>query len=65
VFSLYGVKVAVLNGNSSFERRARVVKDFEEDPTIRVMLFSKVGTVGLNLTVADTLIFLVWPLWLA
>jgi SNF2 family DNA or RNA helicase len=59
LFALYGIKAVAINGSLTYERRARVVESFKEDAKIQVLIFSKVGSVGLNLTVADVLIFLV------
>lgn len=48
-----------INGSLTYQQRAKIVAKFKADPTFRVLIFSKVGTVGLNLTEADILIFLV------
>ena len=48
-----------MDGDTSFEKRAKIVKQFNTDPTIRVLIFTSVGSSGLNLSVANHLIFLV------
>ncbi|RWR88253.1 TATA-binding protein-associated factor BTAF1 isoform X1 [Cinnamomum micranthum f. kanehirae] len=55
-----------LDGSVEPERRFEIVKAFNSDPTIDVQLFpyslaylqSAVGGLGLNLTSADTLVFM-------
>ena len=48
-----------LDGSVPPEERISVVDQFEQDDSIKVMLLStKVGSLGLNLTSADTVIFL-------
>lgn len=59
ILTLYGIKFLYIDGQTSFNNRAKIVKRFREDPTYRVLIISSVGSTGLNLTVADTVIFLV------
>lgn len=59
VLNLYGVKYVHIDGDMSFEERSRVVAQFCNDPEIRVLIFSHVGSMGLNLSIAVILIFLV------
>ncbi|KAE8721379.1 putative helicase mot1 [Hibiscus syriacus] len=48
-----------LDGSVESERRFDIVKDFNSDPTIDVLLLTThVGGLGLNLTSADTLVFM-------
>jgi len=48
-----------LDGTVPTKDRTKLVKEFHEDESIKVMLLStKVGSLGLNLTCADTVIFL-------
>ncbi|RXW12447.1 hypothetical protein EST38_g13407 [Candolleomyces aberdarensis] len=61
IFRLYGIEVLSICGRDSFEQRAKVVKKFNEDPKYRVLIFSKVGSTGLNLTRASFIIFLDQP----
>lgn len=51
-----GISVAILNGNMHANVRAGVIHQFKTDPTVRVLLMSSVGMVGLNLTCADMVI---------
>ena len=59
ILGLHGISAAAINGSQSYDQRARTIEKFKTDPTLRVLIFSKIGTVGLNLTEADTLILLV------
>lgn len=43
----------------NYVARDNVIRRFNENAQIRCLVMSKVGTVGLNLTVADSIIFLV------
>ena len=43
----------------SYQQRAKVVAQFCSDPEYRVLIMSSVGSVGLNLTVAHVIIFVV------
>lgn len=48
-----------LDGTVAPDKRMKIVNAFDHDPTIRVMLLTtRVGGLGLNLTVASTVIFL-------
>lgn len=59
VLELYGAQALAINGSMSYDQRARIVERFKQDAACRILIFTKVGTVGLNLTVADTIILLV------
>ncbi|KAJ3517571.1 hypothetical protein NMY22_g13940 [Coprinellus aureogranulatus] len=59
--NVYKVKTVFINGSMPFDKRKRTIKEFKHDPKCRCLVFSKVGAVGLNLTEADVLIFLVRP----
>ncbi len=59
VLSLYGVDSLFIDGNMSFEKRNRVVSCFHEPNAPRVLIFSSVGSAGLNLSLAHIVIFLV------
>jgi SNF2 family DNA or RNA helicase len=48
-----------MDGRTSNDRRAKIVSQFIKDPCIRVLIFSSVGSSGLNLSRANTVIFLV------
>lgn len=56
---MYGIRHLSIDGQMSFQQRAKVVKMFAEEPEYRVLIMSSVGSVGLNLTVASAIIFLV------
>ncbi|KAJ2932839.1 hypothetical protein H1R20_g4266, partial [Candolleomyces eurysporus] len=56
--AMYKVPALAINGSMTYDQRAKVVERFRTDPTTRVLIFSKVGTTGLNLTEADTIIIL-------
>ncbi|KAF4598990.1 hypothetical protein EYR40_006078 [Pleurotus pulmonarius] len=60
IFRMKGIGVMVLNGLTKKEERDRIIDDFvhSDSPEHRVLLFSSVGSVGLNLTVADTVIMI-------
>jgi hypothetical protein len=59
VLSLYGVVSLFIDGNMSFEKRNGVVSRFHEPDAPRVLIFSSVGSAGLNLSLAHVVIFLV------
>lgn len=59
VLDLYKIKYLYIDGQMSFQKRAKVVAQFCSDPQYRVLIMSSVGSVGLNLTVASVIIFLV------
>jgi hypothetical protein len=48
-----------IDGQTSFQKRAKIVDTFNKDPTFRVLIISSVGSNGLNLTVASSIIFIV------
>ncbi|KIJ57836.1 hypothetical protein HYDPIDRAFT_34751, partial [Hydnomerulius pinastri MD-312] len=56
ILRLFNINVLVLNGTQTAEERVEVVKKFNTDPQARVLLFSAVGAVGLNLTAAHIVI---------
>ncbi|KXN81812.1 Chromatin-remodeling complex ATPase chain isw-1 [Leucoagaricus sp. SymC.cos] len=61
-FILNGVQSLFINGKISFEQRAKTVKKFENpDSEARVLIFSTVGSAGLNLSIADVVIFFDQP----
>ncbi|KAF6745335.1 P-loop containing nucleoside triphosphate hydrolase protein, partial [Ephemerocybe angulata] len=61
ILRLYGITSVHISGRTSLDRRGPIISQFTSDPTCRVLLLSKVGNVGLNLTVANTVIFLDQP----
>ncbi|TFK17447.1 hypothetical protein FA15DRAFT_605046 [Coprinopsis marcescibilis] len=61
VFALHGIPVLSISGKTGYDQRAAVVNKFDNDPDSRVLIFSKVGSTGLNLTRASVIIFLDQP----
>src|SRR6202035_5864147 len=59
VFNLYGIEVLRIDGNMPFAKRQTVVDAFHTEGSPRVLIFSSVGTAGLNLSIADVVILLV------
>lgn len=59
VLKLYGVECLHIDGQMSFEQRSAVVTQFHAPNSPRVLIFSSVGSAGLNLSIANTVIFLV------
>ncbi|KDR69536.1 hypothetical protein GALMADRAFT_77269, partial [Galerina marginata CBS 339.88] len=59
VFDLYGITYVYIAGNMSFQERAKIVERFCNDPNVRVLVFSSVGSIGLNLSIACIVIFFV------
>lgn len=60
VLQLYGVLSLVIHGKTPIDQRDKRVKELYSDknPT-RVLIFSSVGSAGLNLAIADVVIFFV------
>jgi len=45
-----------LNGSIPVKKRGKLIKEFEDNPNVKVFLSTEAGGVGLNLQVADTVI---------
>jgi hypothetical protein len=56
---LHDIVPLTLNGMHTVDERSEIIKKFTNDPAQRVLLFSNVGAVGLNLTVANIVILFV------
>jgi SNF2 family DNA or RNA helicase len=56
---LYHIVPLTLNGSHTVDQRNKIIEKFNTDPYARVLLFSNVGAVGLNLTVATVVILFV------
>lgn len=56
---LYGVDSLAIDGSMSFEKRDKVVAQFHAENTPRVLIFSSVGSAGLNLSIASIVLFFV------
>ncbi|KAG5634213.1 hypothetical protein H0H81_002857 [Sphagnurus paluster] len=61
ILKLYGVESLSIDGQMSFQERTKVVWQFCKGVKCRVLIISSVGTTGLNLTIANIIIFLVQP----
>ncbi|KAF5362322.1 hypothetical protein D9756_002850 [Leucocoprinus leucothites] len=62
VLYLYGVKTLAINGKISLEERDKRVKRlYDANDDSRVLIFSSVGSAGLNLAAADIVIFFDQP----
>ena len=59
ILALYNVKFLWIDGDLDYAKRAAIVKDFVESKDIMVLIFSSVGSVGLNLSCANYIVFLV------
>ena len=57
--NLHGVDMLAIDGSMSYEKRDEVVSKFHMPGGPRVFLFSSVGSAGLNLSIADIVIFFV------
>jgi SNF2 family DNA or RNA helicase len=49
---LYGIDCLSIDGSMLFEKRAKIVALFQTENGPRVLIFSSVGSAGLNLTIA-------------
>lgn len=62
VLRLHGVPSLTINGQTTFDQRNRRIKDLHnENNKHRVLIFSSVGSAGLNLAIADVVIFFDQP----
>ncbi|KAJ3764543.1 P-loop containing nucleoside triphosphate hydrolase protein, partial [Lentinula raphanica] len=61
LLALYKIPSLSIDGTMSYDKRAQVVAEFYQLKSARVLVFSSVGTTGLNLTIADIVIFLDQP----
>ncbi|KAF8074473.1 P-loop containing nucleoside triphosphate hydrolase protein [Lyophyllum atratum] len=62
VLRLHGIESLALNGKTSIENRNKHVRNLYDDKhPARVLIFSSVGSAGLNLAIADVLIFFDQP----
>ncbi|KAG1849023.1 hypothetical protein F4604DRAFT_1935109 [Suillus subluteus] len=56
VLQLYNIVTLIINGGHGIEERNETVQKFITDPAARILIFSNVGAVGLNLTAASIVI---------
>ncbi|KAF5344632.1 hypothetical protein D9756_011234 [Leucocoprinus leucothites] len=62
ILRLHGVPSLAINGKISFQERDKRVKRFHDlKSDTRVLIFSSVGSAGLNLSIADVVIFFDQP----
>ncbi|KAJ3563513.1 hypothetical protein NP233_g8897 [Leucocoprinus birnbaumii] len=62
VLGLYGVPSLTINGQMTFQQRDQCIKKFHDPKNEeRVLIFSSVGSAGLNLAIADVVIFFDQP----
>jgi predicted helicase len=59
VLDLYGIDSLAIDGTMAFHKRDEVVSKFHAPGSARVFIFSSVGSAGLNLSIADVVIFFV------
>ncbi|KAF9060091.1 hypothetical protein BDP27DRAFT_1370864, partial [Rhodocollybia butyracea] len=58
VLRLYnGTESLAIDGTMSFDKRTETVAEFYKPDSARVLIFSSVGSAGLNLSIADVVIF--------
>lgn len=48
-----------ISGHDKAPARAAIIRSFQNDPELRILIFSSVGNAGLNLSVASIVIFFV------
>ena len=64
ILSLYGVLSLAINGQIAFGKRDEYIQALYNDKhPARVLIFSSVGSAGLNLSIADIVIFFVSLFW--
>jgi SNF2 family DNA or RNA helicase len=61
VLKLFNVDSLSIDGNMAYSKRDEIVAQFHSSNSPRVLIFSKVGSAGLNLSIADRVIFFVNP----
>jgi SNF2 family DNA or RNA helicase len=59
ILELQGIECLTMNGSTKEEHREEVLSKFKTESRFRVLLMSMVGGIGLNLTVASTIIVFV------
>ena len=59
VSNCYNIPHLYINSDMSYEARAGVTLKFTSDPSIRILFFLSMGAIGLNLSIANIVIFLV------
>lgn len=59
VLDLYQTDSLAIDGSMSFDKRNKIIAKFHSPNSPRVLIFSSVGSAGLNLAIADVVIFFV------
>lgn len=59
VLHLHNINPLVIHGGHGAEERNEIVLKFHSDPKVRILIFSSVGAVGLNLTAASVVVLFV------
>jgi SNF2 family DNA or RNA helicase len=59
VFELHGLQYREFDGSMTVKARNQALHDFERDESVLILLMSNVGAVGLNITRASVVIFVV------
>lgn len=59
VLQLHNINPLVIHGGHGAEERNEIVLKFHSDPKARILIFSSVGAVGLNLTAASVVVLFV------
>lgn len=59
ILLLYGIESLAIHGGMAFDKRDETVSQFHTEGSPRVFIFSSVGSAGLNLSIADVVIFFV------
>ena len=66
MFKVNGIdNVLYLDGSMTVEARSDVLRKFQVDDKHRVLILSRVGLQGLNITCANIMIMLVWQVTIA
>ncbi|KAK1233548.1 hypothetical protein PQX77_003294 [Marasmius sp. AFHP31] len=58
ILDIYGISYVYIDGSQTLEKRNQMIERFKDPDGPRVMIFSSVGTTGLNLTIANVVILL-------
>ncbi|KAJ8085323.1 hypothetical protein PM082_004119 [Marasmius tenuissimus] len=61
VLRLFKLQFLFIDGQTTLEKRAEVIRQFLDPHGPRIFVFSSVGATGLNLTIADVVIFVDQP----
>ena len=59
VLTIFGLDSLVVDGSMSFEKREQIISQFSKPGGPRILIISRIGSAGLNLSIADIIIFFV------